>query len=719
MKLKLFTVSLLFSFFLFSVQVSQAFASINWGNTTSLPLPLASHVAFIYSNKIHVLGGATGQTHPIAIHSLINPDGSLEGWVDNSINSPSLFWHSVAQKDNYVYLLGGAAYPPVISQDTVYLGKINENDDIDSWILLQPLPKKLSEGNSLVLENKLYYAGGFTEGGSINSDIYFSVIKPDGTIEEWHNAGQLPDVLSGFGFIQYGGRMYVLGGKNSTSSVDNVRSASINPDGTIGNWTELEPLPEKLNRAGVALIEDTVYVLGGDDNGTPSPRLYTTNIGNAGDISNWNLDSTLFPRQQCCSPLITDGHSIYLLGGHDGVNYFSDVYFSKLSTNIDSLNVPLLKQTSDPWQGEIYDSANIWSSVKPTIYSWGCALTSAAMIMNYYKIDYLPNGSELNPGTLNEWLKDQPDGYLSNGLINWLAISRLSKEAKLSGHNNNFSYDALEYSRITENSVAQLNIDLDNNIPGILELPGHFVVAKGRQDNTYSINDPFFNRLSLNDTYNNSFLNLGRFIPSNTDLSYIMLSFEKTLSATLINSARVNVGEEFIQQPINNPEDNKPNNDSIKMIYFSKPESDNYLLKFNSISTRQLITDVYIYTVTGDVKKMKISAFLSPNNPESFNIDFNKNNASLQAIKKQLTFKSVIQDIDEALKLRLVNKSLAFQLINILKAAEKDEQKGKSKIAKSKLEVARFLVLYTQKILIKNTASLILLEDIKLLKDTF
>jgi hypothetical protein len=67
------------------------------------------------------------------------------------------------------------------------------------------------------------------------------------------------------------------------------------------------------------------------------------------------------------------------------------------------------------------------------------------MVFKYNGVKKLPNGKELNPDTLNNWLITQKDGYIGNGMVNWLALSRLSKQAI--SINNITEFDALEYNR--------------------------------------------------------------------------------------------------------------------------------------------------------------------------------------------------------------------------------------------------------------------------------
>ncbi len=198
-----------------------------------------------------------------------------------------------------------------------------------------------------------------------------------------------------------------------------------------------------------------------------------------------------------------DQYKLYY-SGYDGNKW--SIGLATLQADIlpaKDLNVPLLRQTDPLWGAQVYDSASRWSPAHATISDWGCAETSAAMILQYYGITKLPNNINLDPGTLNTWLKNQPDGYIGNGLLNWLAISRLSKLAKT--NNPNFIYDALEYRRKGIDKVS-LTDDINAGQPDILEEPGHFIVGKGINADTFNINDPYYynTRTELkNSAYNN------------------------------------------------------------------------------------------------------------------------------------------------------------------------------------------------------------------------
>ncbi len=367
-----------------------------------------------------------------------------------------------------------------------------------------------------------------------------------------------------------------------------------------------------------------------------------------------------------------------------GSTFPTEAYFDNIVvTNLDSsdLAVPLLKQISNPWQSQEYDTAHLWNPGNPTINAWGCAMTSAAMILQYYGIATIPgtNFTPLNPGTLNTWLKSQPDGYLGTGWVNWLAIARLSKLAADEGIVS--SFDALEYSRTSGANKTQLTDDINNNIPDILEEPGHFIVAKGINGNTFNINDPFYNLTSLDNTrYNNTFLSLGRFTPSHTDLSYIMLTSDPSVTLTIKDSQGNTVGSSFVQSSIVDPLDASKTNSPIRIYYLPKPTSGNYTITANNTAGPFTFTS-YLYDAQGNPTKQTQNGIGNT----QFLISFDKTNSTNTKIVKKVTYASALQDIKTAQNLHLINVALAVGLSEILKNAEKQSSKH-SEIARAFLK---------------------------------
>ncbi|MEK7472866.1 MAG: fibronectin type III domain-containing protein [Patescibacteria group bacterium] len=272
------------------------------------------------------------------------------------------------------------------------------------------------------------------------------------------------------------------------------------------------------------------------------------------------------------------------------------------------LSVPSLKQYSEPWQGNLYDHT------VTTIKQWGCVLTSASMVLKYHGHDILPDA-------LNTWLKSQSDGYIGNGLINWLAISRYTK------NNDSPSSPTLEYKRLsaTENN---LDNELNNNRPAILKEEGHFVVATGKLFNgVYAINDPGYADRNDLTSYGNSFLAINSYSPTHSDLSYMMFVASSGITLELIDSNGNVIATSFTEDPINDISD--PNNKSgepLSILLFEKPNSANYKLRVKG-STGEYTLESYLYNVNGVVTQNSFSQTLLSDGTDTYDIVYTKENS--------------------------------------------------------------------------------------------
>ncbi|MDO8270000.1 MAG: C39 family peptidase [Candidatus Levybacteria bacterium] len=361
-------------------------------------------------------------------------------------------------------------------------------------------------------------------------------------------------------------------------------------------------------------------------------------------------------------------------GGGSGMTetWFDNV---KVTTIDNSLDVPLLKQTDPLWADDIYDSAGLWTTESPTIGRWGCAITSAAMVLNYHKINKLPDGTLLNPGTLNSYLKSTPDGYVRNGLTNWQAITVMATNAK--PQNPYFNFNSLEFAWGNDN-LSDLQGDIDNNIPNILEVDmpnggSHFVVARGVDDEEVIINDPAFDRTDLAE-YSNSYKSTRRFVPSNSDLSYMMFVVDPQVDISLKDGLGNTIGNVAMESPIEDPLGLLNNSSGpLKVVHFSKPETDNFVVEISSTSTNVYQLDGYVYDENGEVKLFSNKGFVNSGNSDMFGIDFDKSNINNISINNpQNTLQSLISDLDILMQLgHFTNNGSYISIRNILNNSQR------------------------------------------------
>lgn len=351
------------------------------------------------------------------------------------------------------------------------------------------------------------------------------------------------------------------------------------------------------------------------------------------------------------------------------------------------LNVPLLKQTDARWGAQIYDSADIWNPQNDTISSWGCAITSVAMVLNYYGIHNLPDGTPLDPGTLNTWLKSRSDGYVDGGIINWTAIQTLAKLAKDSGYNPGFAYDSLEF-QWTGHDTSLLTNDLNNGHPDILEeeKPQHFIVATGVNDSTFDINDPYNNYESLDD-YGNTFKGMRRYIPAYSDLSYLQFVVNQDVNVKLTDDNGNVVGEEHIEEPLE--ADGYPGQTSgvpLKIVLLPKPNTGIYHLTLTSPHDTSYKLTSYLYTEDGEVTMSTDRGFVGGEDVNTFTINFDKKIQGNNTHHKDVTFASMITDINEGVSLNLIKDTGEKSLLSLLENSQNDVAKGNLIPALNKLD---------------------------------
>ena len=87
----------------------------------------------------------------------------------------------------------------------------------------------------------------------------------------------MPYANNAFGATVAGGRIYTLGGYNSSGApINSVYSAAVNGDGTLGAWSSATSLPANMSQMAVAVNSSYIFSLGGADlYSTPLAAVYS------------------------------------------------------------------------------------------------------------------------------------------------------------------------------------------------------------------------------------------------------------------------------------------------------------------------------------------------------------------------------------------------------------------------------------------------------------
>ena len=216
---------------------------------------------------------------------------------------------------------------------------------------------------------------------------------------------------------------------------------------------------------------------------------------------------------------------------------------------------------------------------------------------------------------------------LDGGYVNWVALSRLSKLTKSI---NKTSFDALE-SSVYDFSSEVIENDINNNNPVILDLGGHFVVAKSIFENVLGINDPYYQDKTSIDLNNTTPKSLVRFTPSLTDLSYILITTKNNIKLQLEDNKKKLYGKYSSLEPIkNNFSEFQP---SLNQFTLEKAESRNYYLKISGDKNKKYNLKFYFYNKDGNVKIIEYSGKTDKKEQDKLSIKFDKNDLKKDAIR--------------------------------------------------------------------------------------
>ncbi|OGV91092.1 hypothetical protein A2783_02390 [Microgenomates group bacterium RIFCSPHIGHO2_01_FULL_45_11] len=373
----------------------------------------------------------------------------------------------------------------------------------------------------------------------------------------------------------------------------------------------------------------------------------------------------------------------FALRAGTGVIPISVTYFDNI--NITSIPEPrpihYLSQTDPLWENETYDSTNY------TISDLGCALASAAMVLNYWNLTPLPDGSTLTPLSLNQWLVDN-DGYDLNGNLNFYTIANLSEEitniASQSGTPLPFEsleyyrfdtpFSSIEYENLVDDFINQNHPLIFKESAALSSSGNHFVVANQviTSGQEYGILDPINVDRNRFNQPPDQLLSVRYLAPSFTNLSGLLIQTNEAVDLTITDpdnhSADKNqnaIPDSHYQYSLPIANYNNPQLVSGQPIWeFDKkhPASGHYQITLSAVNPGWYDFWLFAYNQNGQdwVYKQKV---LVGNQPSPYQLNYDQESETDFAdLNKIVTFQSLTNDITTLNQLNLLD----LQAKNIL-----------------------------------------------------
>jgi hypothetical protein len=219
----------------------------------------------------------------------------------------------------FLYVLGGTNDTGIL--DSIERASIQPDGSVGPFATVSgvALSTARREAAAVVLGNGLYVLGG--TGSGVLSSIERSTINSDGSLEPF---AAVPGVgltssRTGHSIALVKNTVYVIGGSNSNSVTASIERASITDDGSLGAFSPVDGVTLVTARADhtSAVIGNAIYVVGGSSNNGALASIEQAQVHDDGSLGTFvTMPSTLGTARTAptCALL---GNFLYLIGGHD------------------------------------------------------------------------------------------------------------------------------------------------------------------------------------------------------------------------------------------------------------------------------------------------------------------------------------------------------------------------------------------------------------------
>jgi N-acetylneuraminic acid mutarotase len=223
-----------------------------WAAKKPMPTGRSRFGIVVYQNKIYVMGGATANGFT-AVNEVYNP--STDTWETKaSLPRGGRAELTASVVNGKIYVVGGYFFGLYLVSSSV----LDVYDpETDTWTTKAPMLSAVYSCSSAVVDNKMYVIENSfgSNVGSINQ-IY------DTENDSWSYGRSIPVGVAGVAAAATTAvfapkRIYVMGGEASANSSNQV----YNPENDT--WSIGAQLPTSRSYLGVAVIDDTLYAIGG------------------------------------------------------------------------------------------------------------------------------------------------------------------------------------------------------------------------------------------------------------------------------------------------------------------------------------------------------------------------------------------------------------------------------------------------------------------------
>lgn len=195
---------------------------------------------FAHNGWLYAAGGFGGDFLNDVEKAVINPDGSIGKWAEESYINKERYISGYFQKGDRFFVLGGHVNSPQRAMNSVETAKENPDGSLSEWKDTSPLYTRRFLNTALVKGSAVYTFAGHN---TINlAGTEKAVFNEDGSLSKWSPETPLNVPRRAAASVAVGDYLYVLGGMvrpmGASDSVDVVESAMVKPGKKLGHLVE-------------------------------------------------------------------------------------------------------------------------------------------------------------------------------------------------------------------------------------------------------------------------------------------------------------------------------------------------------------------------------------------------------------------------------------------------------------------------------------------------